>query len=205
MTLRHSPLPTRTQPANSWSSWSCPTLVIVLMSRSGAQTVTSTPAISSSRLNLESIFLGVEGVIGSRSSVVSGVTPGKSPQPGAHRPKTFIIDQFRSIEDNVRATCGELVFECVVVGNGRPSPALFVEASEKCTIDSEELREEIVRRMRQFHSRRFIHEQITTEHIVVVERGTLPRTATKGNVRRQAVEDQYKELLDSIYSTVPKS
>ena len=192
-------------PTNSWSSWYFPSLAIVPMSRSGAQTVTSTPAISSSRLNLESIFLGVEGVIGSRSSVVSGVIPGKSPQPGAHRPKTLIIDQFRSIEDNVRATCGELVFECVVVGNGRPSPALFVEASEKCTIDSEELREEIVRRMRQFHSRRFIHEQITTEHIAVVERGTLPRTATKGNVRRQAVEDQYKELLDSIYSTVPKS
>jgi len=175
------------------------------MSRSGAQTVTSTPAISSSRLNLESTFLGVEGVIGSRSGVVSGVTPSKSPRPGAHRPKKLIIDQLRLIEDNVRTTCGELVFECVVVGNGRPSPALFVEASERCTIDSEELRGEIIRRMKQFHSRRFIHEQITTEHIVVVERGTLPRTATKGNVRRQAVEDQYKELLDSIYGAVPKS
>ena len=116
-----------------------------------------------------------------------------------------MICRLRSIEDNVRATCGELVFECVVVGNARPSPVLFVEASEKCTIGSEELKEEIIRRTSQFYSRCFIHERITsTKHVVVVERGTLPRTATKGNVRRQAVEDQYKELLDGIYGTVLK-
>lgn len=111
----------------------------------------------------------------------------------------------KSIEDNVRATCGELVFECIVVGNGRASPALFIEASEKCTMGAEKLKKEIVRRTRQFHSRRYIHERITdAKHVIVVNRGTLPRTATKGNVRRQAVEDQYKELLDNIYGTVPK-
>jgi len=116
-----------------------------------------------------------------------------------------MVRQFRSIEDNVRATCGELVFECVVVGNRRPSPALFVEASEMCTMDSEELKEEIIRRTSEFHSRCFFHERITsTKLVVVVERGTLPRTANKGNVRRRAVEDQYKELLDGIYGTVPK-
>jgi len=69
---------------------------------------------------------------------------------------------------------------------------------------AEELKEEIIERTKPFHSRRFMHERITsTKTIVVVERGTLPRTATKGNVRRQAVEDQYKELLDGIYGTVP--
>ena len=113
--------------------------------------------------------------------------------------------QLRSIEDNVRATCGELVFECIVVGNARPSPTLFIEASKKCTMDSEELKEEIIRRTSQFHSCRYIHERITsTKHVIVIERGTLPRTATKGNVRRRAVEDQYKEFLDGIYGTVPK-
>lgn len=111
----------------------------------------------------------------------------------------------KSIEDNVRATCGELVFECIVVGNGRPSPALFVEVPENCAMDSERLKKEIIKRTRQFHSRRYVHERITsTKHVIVVERGTLPRTATKGNVRRQAVEDQYKGLLDSIYGPVPK-
>ena len=71
-------------------------------------------------------------------------------------------------------------------------------------MDAEKLKKEIIRRTRQFHTRRYIHERITTtKHVVVVERGTLPRTATKGNVRRQAVEDQYKELLDGIYGTAP--
>ena len=67
---------------------------------------------------------------------------------------------------------------------------------------AEKLKEEIIKRMKEFHSRRYTHERIaSTTHIIVVERETLPRTATKGNIRRQAVEDQYKELLDSIYST----
>jgi len=69
-------------------------------------------------------------------------------------------------------------------------------------MDPEKLKEEIIRRTSQFYSRHFIHERITsTKHVVVVKRGALPRTATKGNVRRQAVEDQYKELLDGIYGT----
>jgi len=72
-------------------------------------------------------------------------------------------------------------------------------------MDSEELKNEIIRRTSQLYSRCFIHERITsTKHVVVVERGTLPRTATKGNARRRAVEDQYKELLDGIYGAVPK-
>jgi len=175
------------------------------MSLLGARTVTSTPVISSSKSNPESIFLGVEETTGSRARTVSGAIPSKSARPRGHYSETLIIGQLRSIEDNVRATCGELVFECIVVGNGRPSPALFIEASERCTMDSEKLRKEIVRRTRQFHSRRFIHERITsTKYVVVVERGTLPRTATKGNVRRKAVEDRYRELLDGIYGAFSK-
>ena len=72
-------------------------------------------------------------------------------------------------------------------------------------MDGEKLKDEIIRRTKEFHSRHYIHERIASaEYIVVVERNTLPRTATKGNVRRRAVEDQYMELLDNIYSTAPK-
>ena len=167
--------------------------------------VTSIPVTSSLRSKPGGTSPGVEKTIGLKARIASDVIPSKSARFKAHHSKMLIIGCFRSIEDNVRATCGELVFECIVVGNGRPSPALFVEASEKCTMDAERLKKEIIRRTRQFHARRYIHERITTtEHVVVVERGTLPRTATKGNVRRQAVEDQYKELLDGIYGTVPK-
>ncbi|KAI0652204.1 acetyl-CoA synthetase-like protein [Trametes meyenii] len=105
----------------------------------------------------------------------------------------------KAIEDNVRATCDALVAECVVVGNGRPNPALFVEP--KVPGDADRLRREIVRRTRHFHSRRYLHERIVSpEFIVVVPSGTLPRTATKGNIRRRAVEEKFKEELDRIYA-----
>lgn len=104
----------------------------------------------------------------------------------------------RAIEDNVRATCGDLVDQCIVVGSGRPSPALFIEP--KVDMDHEQLKKEIIRRTRQFHSRRYLHERITsTDLIIVVDPMSLPRTATKGNIRRNAVEDEYRQELDEIY------
>ena len=108
----------------------------------------------------------------------------------------------KAIEDNVRVTCADLVAECIVVGNGRPSPTLFVEP--KIQGNDEKLKRDIVRRTRHFHARRYLHERITaTRFVVVVPKGSLPRTATKGNVRRKAVEEAYKEELDKIYAVTP--
>lgn len=105
----------------------------------------------------------------------------------------------KAIEDNVRMTCADLISECIVVGAGRPSPALFVEAKDEGR-DAETLKKTIIRRTRHFHSRRYLHEQITQpKFIVVVPKGTLPRTASKGNIRRKAVEDLFKSQLDIIY------
>ncbi|CAL1695357.1 unnamed protein product [Somion occarium] len=105
----------------------------------------------------------------------------------------------KAIEDNVRATCADLVSECIVVGNGRPSPALFVEAADP-NMNEERLKKDIIRRTRHFHSRRYLHERISsTNFILVVPRDTLPRTASKGNVRRRAVEDTFKTQLDRMY------
>ncbi|KAF8078511.1 hypothetical protein FPV67DRAFT_58582 [Lyophyllum atratum] len=104
----------------------------------------------------------------------------------------------KAIEDNVRATCGNLISECVVVGSGRPSPVMFIEPATD--MDHNKLKKEIIRKTRQFHSRRYLHERITsTNMIVVVAPQTLPRTATKGNIRRKAVEEAFKEQLDQIY------
>ncbi|CAL1695367.1 unnamed protein product [Somion occarium] len=104
----------------------------------------------------------------------------------------------KAIEDNVRATCGDLISECIVVGNGRPSPALFVEAKDDTS--EEKLKKLILRRTRHFHSRRYLHERITSpEFIFVVPKNTLPRTATKGNIRRRAVEEAFREKLDAVY------
>lgn len=104
----------------------------------------------------------------------------------------------KSIEDNARMMCGSLIGECIVVGSGRPSPVLFVEPNTE--MDAEKLKKEILRKTRQFHSRRYLHERITaTTHIVIVAPKTLPRTLTKGNIRRKAVEEAYKSQLDQIY------
>ncbi|KAJ8521428.1 hypothetical protein ONZ45_g1866 [Pleurotus djamor] len=104
----------------------------------------------------------------------------------------------KAIEDNVRAMCGSLIDDCIVVGSGRPSPVLFVEPSGD--MDHGKLKKEIIRKTRAFHSRRYLHERITdTKMIVVVPKKTLPRTATKGNIRRKAVEEAYKVEIDAIF------
>ncbi|EMD42192.1 hypothetical protein CERSUDRAFT_129647 [Gelatoporia subvermispora B] len=106
----------------------------------------------------------------------------------------------KAIEDNVRATCDDLVDDCIVVGNARPSPTLFVEP--KTDIAPESLKKEILRRTRHFHSRRYMHERIvSSDFIIIVPPRTLPRTATKGNIRRRAIEESFKMQLDRIYGT----
>lgn len=106
----------------------------------------------------------------------------------------------KAVEDNVFATCADLVATCIVVGNGRPSPALFVEPAAEGA-DAEKLKRDIIRRIRPFHARRYMHERIVSARfVVVVPRGTLPRTATKGNIRRRAVEEAFKEELDRVYA-----
>ncbi|CDO76611.1 hypothetical protein BN946_scf184868.g25 [Trametes cinnabarina] len=105
----------------------------------------------------------------------------------------------KAIEDNVLVECNGLVASCIVVGNGRPSPALFVEPAVE-GVDPEKLKRDIIRRIRHFHARRYMHERIVSpDFILVVPRGTLPRTATKGNIRRRAVEDAFKAELDLVY------
>lgn len=107
----------------------------------------------------------------------------------------------KAIEDNVRAMCPGLIAECIVVGSGRPSPILFVEPA--ADIDHNKLKKDILRKTRHFHSRRYLHERITsTDMIVIVPRQTLPRTATKGNIRRKAVEEAFKSEIDTIFSKV---
>ncbi|OBZ67554.1 hypothetical protein A0H81_12333 [Grifola frondosa] len=101
--------------------------------------------------------------------------------------------------DNARAACGALIADCIVVGNARPSPVLFVEPG--VAMDEERLKREIIRKTRHFHARRYLHERITSPRmVVVVPSGTLPRTATKGNIRRRAVEEAFKAELDQIFA-----
>ena len=107
----------------------------------------------------------------------------------------------RQIEDNAREKCHGLIDECLVVGNGRPSPALFVELAESVNMDDARASREIMRRIRPFHARRYLHERISSpKMIVVVPGGSLLSTEIGGSVRRRTVEEQYRVELDAIFA-----
>ncbi|KAG6816180.1 hypothetical protein H0H87_008054 [Tephrocybe sp. NHM501043] len=104
----------------------------------------------------------------------------------------------KAIEDNALSMCGNIISRCVVVGSGRPSPVMFIEPASD--MEPEKLKKEIIRKTRHFHSRRYLHERITlTDMIIVVPPQSLPRTATKGNIRRKAVEDAYRSQIDQLF------
>jgi hypothetical protein len=68
-------------------------------------------------------------------------------------------------------------------------------------MDQNKLKREIIRKTRHFHSRRYLHERIiSSDMIVIVPRQTLPRTSTKGNIRRRAVEEAFKAEIDKIFN-----
>jgi hypothetical protein len=162
-------------------------------------TVIFTPEISLRKFHQAFILAVVGKTTGSRVKTLLDVTLGLFPFD-LFDVSSLVSYISRAIEDNVRATCGHLVEECVVVGYGRPSPALFVEAL--VSMDHDDLRREIIRLIRPFNSRRYVHERITSEKmVIVVPSKTLPRTATKGNIRRKVVENAYKSKLDAIYSS----
>ncbi|KAJ7749584.1 acetyl-CoA synthetase-like protein [Mycena maculata] len=109
----------------------------------------------------------------------------------------------KSIEDNIRITCPDIVRNCTVVGHYKPAVVLFIEAVSDSTTPDDvlKLKDEVLRRTAAFNSALFPHERIVDrEHIVVVPSGVLPRTKEKGNIRRKAVEEDYAGILEQIYT-----
>ncbi|KAM5354889.1 hypothetical protein ACJ41O_001535 [Fusarium nematophilum] len=112
-----------------------------------------------------------------------------------------------SIEANAMETCGEdLINVVVVVGAGRPSPAMVVELRDGKAISgrdvsqTRQIKDEILRRITPFHKRRYMHERVDDARLILVAPGgSLPRTATKGNVKRKEVEVMFKKQLDKAY------
>lgn len=158
----------------------------------------STPAIFSKKWLLAYMLTAAGMTIGSKVKMLLDVTPGPF-IIYAYAIILFYAIFLRALEDNVRATCGDLIQECIVVGYGRPSPTLVVEALSN--MDEEKLKKDIIQATRPFNSRRYMHERIVSEKmIIVVPPNSLPRTASKGNIRRRAVEEAYKTKLDEIYA-----
>ncbi|KAI0676592.1 acetyl-CoA synthetase-like protein [Trametes maxima] len=107
----------------------------------------------------------------------------------------------KNIEDNVRKTCQDLVHDAVVVGSGRPFPGLIVESAIDGLDEAKgkKVAQTIAERTAELNKRLFAHERIEDpKRILVVDRGTLPRTKEKGNVRRGAAEELFSKELDAI-------
>jgi len=104
----------------------------------------------------------------------------------------------KAIGDFIKHTCSDIVSELLVVGTGRPSPALLLELVDGHAGD-QALKKELVERLEPFNRRRFKHEQIYIDKIIFLEKGSLPRTSTKGNIRRNAAEVQFKEEIEAAY------
>ncbi|KAF8075326.1 acetyl-CoA synthetase-like protein [Lyophyllum atratum] len=107
----------------------------------------------------------------------------------------------KSIEDNVKLICSDLVQNCVVVGNSKPV-VLFVEPTPSfahCVETPTKMKAEIMKRTEVFQATLLPHEKIDGRLVVVLP-GSLPRTTEKGNIRRKAVEETYADVLEEIYS-----
>ncbi len=79
----------------------------------------------------------------------------------------------------MRKACPELVHDVVVVGSGRVFPCLIVESAVDGLADEKRsgVAEEIVKRTAELNKSLYAHERIQDpSRVLVVEKGTLPRT-----------------------------
>jgi hypothetical protein len=71
-----------------------------------------------------------------------------------------LTEPSRSIEDQVRKTCADLVHDAVVVGFALPAPGLVVESVQADLDDAGrfQLAEQIVEKLSPFNERLYMHE-----------------------------------------------
>ncbi|KAF9461626.1 acetyl-CoA synthetase-like protein [Collybia nuda] len=111
----------------------------------------------------------------------------------------------KSIEDNVRSCCADIIHEAVVVGSNRPAPCLFLEIREDIPFDTaiekERIVQTVIQRMAPFNQRLFPYERIDESiRIHMLAMNSLPRTKEKGNIRRNETEATYSSVLDTIFA-----
>lgn len=87
----------------------------------------------------------------------------------------------RYLENQVSLTCKELISAWVVVGSGKPSPALLAEPAEDHQYGSS-LKEEVGERVKLINQHGFPHERIHPSHVLILPPGTLPRTPVSGEL-----------------------
>lgn len=120
-----------------------------------------------------------------------------------------VVRYASAVESNIMQTCNDIVHTCVATGSYRPSLVLFVELACSTSAGSNQfpdelaLKNEIIRRIAPAQVKMWAHEMILDpRQIRVVPGGTMPRTGSKGNVKRKAVEAMFKEELDELYEAM---
>lgn len=113
------------------------------------------------------------------------------------------------LEDKIAYLCHDLISRHVVVGSGRPSPALLVEPvndpENEVVVNGHEktsLQSIIAFRLQPFFesSKLYPHEVIKSPYIFVLPKGSLPLSSMKGRVMRSKTEGMFKEMLDKAYT-----
>ncbi|CAI6097278.1 unnamed protein product [Clonostachys chloroleuca] len=106
-----------------------------------------------------------------------------------------------AIEQNIMEKCAfDIIDRVVVVGSGRPSPAVLVEPTAE-QADPLSISKEILRRITPFHERRYMHERIDhARYVIILPHGSLSKTA-KGSVQRKLVEKAFQTQLDQVYAS----
>jgi len=92
------------------------------------------------------------------------------------------------------------VFDCVVIGDGRARPVLVVELVDGLDKSDElQIKHQIAREMGLEQAGFRPHEIVVANSILLTTAGSLPRTLTKRNIQRHAVEELYRPELDVLF------
>ena len=106
-----------------------------------------------------------------------------------------------SIEAGVRES--NMVQEAVVVGEGRPYPALLVFLSSSTAGQSpRELEPHIWDTVQQINKKGVSHAQIGREMIRIFDEGDVarPEKSSKGTIKRSSIATTFREEIDGLYS-----
>lgn len=103
------------------------------------------------------------------------------------------------IEEQVYNLCESLISICVVVGAGKPSPALLVEPSSANIVDAADIVRQIGEKVAPINEGGFPCERINPNHILLLPPGELPRTPFKSNINRVAAERKFRSEIDALY------
>ncbi|GJJ09090.1 hypothetical protein Clacol_003312 [Clathrus columnatus] len=109
----------------------------------------------------------------------------------------------RYIEDRVAYLCHDLLSSFVVIGQGRPCPALLAEPRDESNITSITFRRTLLTRLEPLNSPKVMgyqHDRIKPEYVITLPKGSLPLSPGKGAVVRSKAELMFKETLDEVYA-----